>query len=292
MSCNPQSATALAVIVPVRDRPEQLRRATDSILRESTTGVCVVIVDDGSATPVDAAQFNDDRIRVARTTGVGAAAARNVGIEAADEATWVTFLDSDDEAKAGWIDAILAAQHAGADLFSCGADYHWAHGDKGLAALKPMWRGDASPRALFLAGTFAVKRELIVEVGGYRPGLRHGENTELGWRLGGALRRSGAAVISTDEPLVAINAVRKQVPPLVLLESAQTVLADPPELLRENRAEMANLLAVAGVAASRLGQRSTARHLMMRSALQRPMWPKGWGRVVRAVTFGWPPLTP
>jgi len=292
MSTHPDATTALAVIVPVRDRLDLLKFAVESVLRQAPQNVQVIVVDDGSVAPVENTMFMDERVRISRTMGVGAAMARNVGIECAKDAAWVTFLDSDDEAMPGWIAAILDAQQSGATLFSCGAEYRWAHGEIGVARVQPLWRGDDAPRGLFLAGTFATQRELMLEAGGYRPGLRHGENTDLGWRLGGVVRRKGSVVASTDEPLVAINAVRKNVSPVVLLESAQLVLADPPDLLAENCKEMADLLAVAGVAASRLGRRLTASRYLVRSARRQPLRPKAWGRVIKAATWGWSELTP
>ena len=291
MSADSSPSLELVVVVPVRDRPELVHRAVESILGQTPHGaaVAVVVVDDGSVEPLQAAAFGDGRVSVARTVGSGVASARNHGVEEAAEAVWVTFLDSDDEAKPGWLDAILTAHRSGYHFFSCGAEYRWAHGDLGFALPQPLWAGDGSPRGTFLAGTFSLRRDLFVAAGGYRDGLRHGENTELGWRLSDELRRTGAPAAWTEEAFVTVNAVRKHVAPSILLESAVLILQHPPAALLENRTELANLQSVAGVAASRLGLRGTAVQMMWGATKSQPARLRSWVRLGRAGRWRWSP---
>ena len=80
----------LTFVVPVRDRPEQLGRCLRA-LRRAAPDAQVIVVDDGSVTPVRGA----DAVRVVRHPKArGAAAARNTGL-AACSSTFVGFVDSD-----------------------------------------------------------------------------------------------------------------------------------------------------------------------------------------------------
>ena len=114
----------VAVIVPTLRRPDSLARALRSIFAQ--TGVegrvaAVVVVDNdptGSAAgPVAELQGEAPWPLVYRHAPVpGVATARNAGLAATD-APLIAFLDDDEAAAAGWLDALLAAQAAtGADV--------------------------------------------------------------------------------------------------------------------------------------------------------------------------------
>ena len=84
----------VSVVIPTRDRPDQLRRAVSAALCQRGVELEVVVVDDGSQPP--ASPVEDPRIRVIRVEeSAGVASARNRGIAAATGA-WVAFLDDDD----------------------------------------------------------------------------------------------------------------------------------------------------------------------------------------------------
>lgn len=273
----------LMVIIPVHDRAEALATAVSSVLAQSRSGVRVLVVDDGSAEPVDAVLPLDDRVAVLRIEHAGVARARNAGVAAAGRACWVAFLDSDDVVLDGWVDAFSSAFADDAVLVSCAARYEWDDGSSETVEPAPIWHEPAAPRALFLAGTFAVRRALFEEAGGYRAGLSHGENTDLGWRIGSQIRRSGGRVVVVDRPLMQVNARRAQRDPLVLLDSANMVLADPPELLLADRATHASYYAIAGVAASRLGRRREALGLLSHAVRLQPGEPRHVARIARAL---------
>lgn len=277
------TGAGLAVVIPVRDRAGLLQRAVDGVIAQHRPGVRLIVVDDGSDPPVSPGVVPPALGSVVRVESVGVASARNAGVAAADGCGWITFLDSDDEASAGWIDSMLFAQSSGAALFSCGARYEWDDGAQESPVPVPMWGSPDAPRALFLAGTFAVDRSLFLRAGGYRAGLRHGENTDLGWRLAAVVRSDAAACVAVDEPLVLVHAVRRDRDTAVRLESALAVLADPPELLLADRCTHATYFAIAGVAASRLGKRRMALSLLGRAVRTDPRDPRHVARLARAL---------
>lgn len=91
---------SVAAVMPVRNRAKFIGRALDSILAQTHLVAEIIVVDDAStdATPdiVEALARADARVKVVRLeTNVGAAAARNIGVQAANS-TLIGFLDSDD----------------------------------------------------------------------------------------------------------------------------------------------------------------------------------------------------
>jgi glycosyltransferase involved in cell wall biosynthesis len=83
-----------SVIVPTYDRPTYLREAVESVLSQSISDLEVIVIDDGSPTPLG--DLADERVRVIHhVSNHGPAAARNSGLEAAT-GRYITFLDDDD----------------------------------------------------------------------------------------------------------------------------------------------------------------------------------------------------
>ena len=122
----------LSVIIPTYARNASVIRAVVSAL-DQDVDLEVIIVDDGSPTPVEF--MNDDRVRVLRlATNVGTAAARNAGVRAA-HSNWIAFLDSDDAWTAGTLRSRLqTAQDAGDEndvIWACGFRDVWPDGRNG-----------------------------------------------------------------------------------------------------------------------------------------------------------------
>ena len=99
---------AVSVVVPVRDRPDELARLLGA-LGATAPGVAeVVVVDDGSADPdatLRVAAAHGARV-VGHPTSRGPAAARNTGAAAATGGL-VVFLDSDVVPAPGWLAPLL-----------------------------------------------------------------------------------------------------------------------------------------------------------------------------------------
>src|SRR5262245_49867936 len=95
----------VTVVIPTRNRACVLRRAVDSVLRQTVTDFELIVVDDASTDGTEAlvGSIRDSRVRYIKCrNGVGASAARNIGIRAA-RGRFVAFQDSDDE----WLPAKL-----------------------------------------------------------------------------------------------------------------------------------------------------------------------------------------
>lgn len=87
----------ISAVIPVYDRELRLLRAAiDSVLAQTRPVDDILIVDDGSATPVAPALADyGDRLRVVRQDNGGIGSARNLGV-AQTTGDFLTFLDSDD----------------------------------------------------------------------------------------------------------------------------------------------------------------------------------------------------
>lgn len=91
---------SLSVIVPTFERPAETRRAVASACAGAPQDAEILVVDDGSSTPLTNVSV-DPRVRIIRhARNRGAAAARNTGL-AASTGEWIAFLDSDDEWPSG-----------------------------------------------------------------------------------------------------------------------------------------------------------------------------------------------
>src|SRR5664280_442891 len=88
----------LSIVVPLFNKAAYIRRALDSVARQTFGDFEVIIVDDGSTDGGEkiAGSYPDARFRVIYQENQGPGAARNAGIaEATGELT--AFLDADDE---------------------------------------------------------------------------------------------------------------------------------------------------------------------------------------------------
>lgn len=87
----------VSVIIAVRDSERFVESAVRSALAQTYPSLDIVVVDDGSVdrTSEVLSGIRDARLRVLRTTGIGAGGARNIGIRATS-GTYVALLDGDD----------------------------------------------------------------------------------------------------------------------------------------------------------------------------------------------------
>jgi GT2 family glycosyltransferase len=107
----------IAVVVPTRDRPQDLERCLAALERQTVRGrIEVVVVDDGKpgeGRVLGAAVRRFPAARVLRNRGRGAAAARNTGA-ASTEAPLILLTDDDCEPDPRWVERLAAPLRDGA----------------------------------------------------------------------------------------------------------------------------------------------------------------------------------
>lgn len=204
-----EAAPTVSVVMPLYNKVCHVGAAVRSVLAQTFTDFEIVVVNDGSTdgSPRVVQELTDGRIRLLHQKNAGAAAARNAGIAAA-RGRWVAFLDADDT----WRPEKLARQLA---VLEREPDLVWAAGvyvrtGPGPIALEQKvsdrgWlvRPEVLEDGLFALadasclwiGTIMVRRDALLELGGFDPALRTGEDVLLWARL--AVRHPPLAYVET-----------------------------------------------------------------------------------------------
>jgi glycosyltransferase involved in cell wall biosynthesis len=184
------SRPVVSVTMATFNRAELVGGAIASVLAQDFGDFELIVVDDGSRdhTGQVVAEFNDPRLRYFRQENAGLAAARNTGIMHA-RGDYVTFLDDDDLYLPHCLAAHLALMR---QRPSCG----WTAGGYRLVDMQGHVLGESRPWEsyepdletwLFWCPTapsaVMVKREWLVHVGGFDPGLQIKTDWDMWLRL-------------------------------------------------------------------------------------------------------------
>jgi mycofactocin system glycosyltransferase len=197
----PLSEVGVTVVIPVKDEPAGLQR-----LLAALPDVPVVVVDDGSATPVAAA--NATVIRREQAGGPGVA--RMVGL-AAVETDLVAFIDADVEPGPNFLTDLIGhfadpavvavAPRVRSRVGSSVIERYEADFSPLDLGAKPANVGPRRPTSYVPTAAFIARRTAIDDVGGFDPGLRFGEDVDLVWRLvhaGGTVRYDPTVAVAHD----------------------------------------------------------------------------------------------
>lgn len=103
----------ISVIIPIYNAEAFLHRCLESLTKQTYTDYEIILIDDGSQDKSRdiCTQFceTDARFRLIAQPNAGVDKARNAGLKAA-RGEYVTFMDSDDWAEIGWLQAYIDAQ--------------------------------------------------------------------------------------------------------------------------------------------------------------------------------------
>jgi mycofactocin system glycosyltransferase len=199
----------VTVVIPVRDNAYGLQR-----LLASLHGLRIIVVDDGSSTPIEHDDFAGAHTGIEvlhHVQSKGPAAARNTGL-AACKTGFVAFLDSDVVPRRGWLEALLghfcdptvalvAPRIVGmAQTDHLVARYEAVRSSLDLgqreAPVIPYSSVSYVPSAAIICRTSTLR-----DIGGFDETLRSGEDVDLCWRLveaGARLRYEPIAQVAHD----------------------------------------------------------------------------------------------
>lgn len=277
----------ISVVIPTFNRADTLPAAIESVRRQTYPQVELIVVDDGStdSTPELVRSIPDPRLNYIRQGNQGRCAARNRGAAVAT-GEFVVFLDSDDEVHPNWLQTLSEFTiRPAVGTVSCGAEIIPGPGQRGKTRVRlprnlgPIYDGQTG---LFLAGSFAVRRELFVRAGGYAECLSFAENSELAMRLIPICLRGGYSVEAVFKPLLIYHDSRPRrayEDPGGRLQAAEYILQIHGErYLTLLPAGYARHCSIGGVSATRLGRPDKARRLFWHAVRAHPLRPANWGR--------------
>ena len=185
----------VSVIIPVRNRPRDIRACLSSLERIDYPAdkLEIIVVDDASndSTPEMVGRFPGVRL-ISQTEHRQASFCRNLGAQQA-RGELLAFIDSDCTADFLWLKALVPA-FRDQTIGAVGGLVDAAGEDKGLdryemvkSALKMgSWFKRSNPKERFFyvpACNLLVRRELFLNLGGFRESLHVGEDVDFCWRL-------------------------------------------------------------------------------------------------------------
>ena len=172
----------ISCIVPTFNGERYLRETLDSITAQSYRPLEIIVADDGStdSTKKISASYGD-RVRYLRQPNRGPAAARNLGLAAAQGAL-IAFLDQDDLWHPDKLTRQFACFAPRPELEACVTHVRlfW---DASLQLEEKQFRGHRSTANLpgYITGTLLARRHLFETVGLFDTSLRYGD--AMGWFL-------------------------------------------------------------------------------------------------------------
>lgn len=191
-------APTFTVVIPTHNRKDLLKRALQSVNRQTTHDYEIVVVDDASSDGTQAflTEISSDRCRVFRNhLNLGVSASRNRGAAAA-RGEFIVFLDDDDQLRSQTLQRLSEEHSANPEL-----DFFWggrAIHRKDAAGHHISSRFDdwsTLPRPIrgsqFLAvaldiatnTAFTIRRSVFDALGGFDPQLKVSEDRDLFVRL-------------------------------------------------------------------------------------------------------------
>lgn len=195
----------LSIVIPVRNRAEQVKRTLDSVLKQTYRPLHIILVDNDSTDDTyevlrDWQRLNaakDFTIELVRETKPGAAAARNAGLKIV-KSQWVMFFDSDD---------LMTSDHcaramAGANHSPKAQIVGWPvmiEPLKGKKKIAPCENEDALFHCVhhgsLATQRYMAKTQLVRDAGGWRSDVLVWNDIELGVRLLNKLDSRGQFVV-------------------------------------------------------------------------------------------------
>ncbi|MFO7841377.1 MAG: glycosyltransferase family A protein [Fidelibacterota bacterium] len=179
----------ISVIIPVRNRPEKIRRALDSVIAQKVLPAEILVIDDGSTdnTP-EVLDSYLSVIKVLKQDNKGVSSARNRGIyEAAG--TWIAFLDSDDEWKAEKLQLQTAYLEKHPEIRILQTEETWIRNGKFVNPPKKYLKKGGNifkaslENCIVSPSTVICQRSLLMETGGFDESLPVCEDYDLWLRI-------------------------------------------------------------------------------------------------------------
>lgn len=162
----------LAVIIASCNREERAFSTARSLLQ---MGIEVIVVDDGSTMPYPGSDIQTGLRLLRLPVNSGPSAARNHGARST-QAEWLIFLDDDDKLDPSlteWIGKQDERRLKELDLV------HFGHRTEEPNSSSISVTLSSHEKPSVLAGSWMMRREFFMRIGGYEERLRYSENSDL-----------------------------------------------------------------------------------------------------------------
>jgi glycosyltransferase involved in cell wall biosynthesis len=184
----PDSAPLVSVIIPVYNAQQFIREALDSIFRQTYKNIEVIVVNDGSSDQTEniiTGQYKD-RVRYFSQANSGPSKARNAGLKNA-KGEYVAFLDVDDVWHPNKIEEQVNSFLRNSNFEMIYTDYQVIDIDEpvqfllepGEIELQPCTFRQILFGKLVATPTVMIKKDVLLNIGGYNEALLTGEDIEL-----------------------------------------------------------------------------------------------------------------
>lgn len=186
-----------SVIIPLYNKANYVRKTIESVLVQTYKEFEIIVVNDGSTdnSLEVIGEINDPRIRIFSKENGGVSAARNYGIEKA-QYEYIAFLDADDIWLPDYLETIkgMIEQYPQAGVFATGRtsvypdrkiDRVISFLPKGEIAIFEDYVKSIMKKEMIQlwTGTVCTKKELFYKIGGFREGVKRGEDIDMWLRL-------------------------------------------------------------------------------------------------------------
>lgn len=184
-----------SVVIPVYNKGPYVTKAIESVLRQSFRDFELIVVDDGSTDDSsvrikDAFKNSVTKTELICQVNAGVSTARNNGI-AASSGDYVCFLDADDWWEPSFLEKmdVLIREYPSAGIY--GTNYYYVKNGRFRICVDGLETGyinycKAYARKLQMplwTGAVCIPRQIIAEIGGFRPHLKLGEDFDLWIRI-------------------------------------------------------------------------------------------------------------
>jgi O-antigen biosynthesis protein len=181
-----------SILTPVyRPPPKALKAMIASVAGQTEGDWEHCLVDDCSADPkaraiLDEAAARDSRVRVHYREEQGGIVAATSDALSMARGEFVAFLDHDDVLNPGALEAVAAAIDRQPDIDHLYSDHdkiskRGRHFDP---FVKPSWSPDRLPTQMYTTHFRVIRRSLVQELGGLRPGFDGAQDWDLALRIG------------------------------------------------------------------------------------------------------------
>ena len=169
---------AAAIIIPTYNRPRQLAQCLADLDRLDAAPWPIIVVDDGSAQPLDAVCAPYANVTLIRQDNAGPGAARNAGARAAETFDKLLFIDDDCRPRPDWASKLVAAQGdtpgrlVGGRVTNALPDNPFSAASQSLLTfLYDYYQAHGSEMKFFTTNNMCVRRTDFLAAGGFDAGF-------------------------------------------------------------------------------------------------------------------------